>query len=44
MKLIAVMIASLFLITASWAQGDQTKDGRKSKPMNTAKDSKTAAP
>ena len=44
MKLIAVMIGSLFLITASWAQGDHTKDGRKSKPMNTAKDSKTAAP
>jgi len=43
MKLIAVMIASLFLITASWAQGDHTKDGRKSKPMNT-KDSKTTAP
>ena len=43
MKLIAVMIASLFLITASSAQGEHTKDGRKSKPMNT-KDSKTTAP
>jgi 4-carboxymuconolactone decarboxylase len=44
MKLIAVMIASLSLITASWAQGDHTKDGRKSKPMQTLNDSRMVAP
>lgn len=44
MKLIAVMIASLCLIAASWAQGDHTNDGRKSKPMNTTKDVTTVAP
>jgi 4-carboxymuconolactone decarboxylase len=44
MKLIAVMIASLCLITTSWAQGDHTNDGSKSKPMNTTKDVTTVAP
>ena len=33
MKRIAVMIAPLFLITTSWAQGDHTEGGRK--PMQT---------
>ncbi len=44
MKLIAVMIASLFLITTSWAQGDHTRNGRKSKPMQTVNDSRMVAP
>src|SRR6266849_6029430 len=42
MKQIAVMIASLCLITTSWAQGDHTKDGRK--PMQTVNDSGMVAP
>jgi len=44
MKLIAVMIASLCLITALWAQDDHTKDGRKSKPMQTVNDITMVAP
>ncbi len=44
MKLIAVMIASMTLITTSWAQGGHTEDGRKSKPMQTSKDVMMVAP
>ena len=44
MKLMAVMIAALSLITTSWAQGDHTKNGRKSKPMQTVNDSRMVAP
>src|SRR5437879_13809886 len=38
MKRMAVMIASLCLITTSWAQGDHTERGRK--PMQTVNDSR----
>ena len=44
MKFIAAMIASLSLITTSWAQDHRTKDGRKSKPMQTLNDSRKVAP
>jgi 4-carboxymuconolactone decarboxylase len=44
MKLMAVMIASLCLIATSWAQGNDTENGRKSKPMQTVKDIKMVAP
>lgn len=44
MKLIAAMIASLCLITISWAQGDHIKEGRKSKPMQTLNDSRMVTP
>jgi 4-carboxymuconolactone decarboxylase len=44
MKLIAVMITSLCLITTSWAQDDHTKHGRKLEPMNTVKDITAVAP
>ena len=44
MKPIAVMIAALSLVTTSWAQGDHTKNGRKSKPMQTVNDSRMVAP
>jgi len=43
MKLMAVMIAALSLITTSWAQGDHTKNGRKSKPMQTVNNSRMVA-
>ena len=42
MKLVVLMIASLFLITASWAQGDHTEGGRKR--MQTVDDSRMVAP
>jgi 4-carboxymuconolactone decarboxylase len=42
MKRMAVMIASLCLITTSWAQGDHTERGRK--PMQTVNDSRMVAP
>ena len=42
MKQMAVMIASLCLITASWAQGGHTKKERK--PMQTVNDSRIVAP
>ena len=42
MKQMAVMIASLCLITASWAQGDHTKKGRK--PMQMVNASRIVAP
>src|SRR5712692_1120939 len=44
MKLMAVIIAALSLITTSWAQGDHTKNGRQSKPMQTVNDSRMVAP
>jgi 4-carboxymuconolactone decarboxylase len=44
MKLMAAMIAALSLITRSWAEGDHTKNGRKSKPMQTVNDSRMVAP
>ncbi|MGB2900330.1 MAG: carboxymuconolactone decarboxylase family protein [Candidatus Acidiferrum sp.] len=44
MKVIAAMIAALSLITMSWAQGNDTKDGRKSEPMQTENDSRMVAP
>ena len=44
MKLMAVMIAALSLISSSWAQGDHTENGRKSKPMETVKDITMVAP
>src|SRR6266566_4853531 len=43
MKLIAV-IASLSLVSTSWAQGDHAKDRRKSKLMPTLNDSRMVAP
>jgi 4-carboxymuconolactone decarboxylase len=42
MKRIAVMIATLSLVTTSWAQGDRTENGRK--PMQTANDISMVAP
>src|SRR6266705_4801880 len=44
MKPIAVMIAALSLVTTSWAQGDHTSNGRRSKPMQTVNDSRMVAP
>src|SRR6266550_6061075 len=42
MKPMAVMIASLCLMTTSWAQGDHTE--RERKPMQTVNDSRMVAP
>ena len=42
MKQIAVMIATLSLVTTSWAQGDRTENG--GKPMQTANDISMVAP
>ena len=42
MKWIAVMIATLSLVTTSWAQGDRKENGRK--PMQTANDISMVAP
>jgi hypothetical protein len=42
MKRIAVMIATLSLVTTSWAQGDGTENGRK--PKQTANDIGIVAP
>src|SRR5438128_2412385 len=44
MKPIAVMIAALSLVTTSWAQGDHTNKGRRSKPMQRVNDSRMVAP
>jgi 4-carboxymuconolactone decarboxylase len=41
MRLIAVMMAALFVINTSWAQGN---DRRQSKPMQTANESRTVVP
>ena len=35
MKLMAVMIAGLFLIRTPWTRGQSTENGRKSEPMPT---------
>jgi len=42
MKRMAVMVAALSLIATSWAQGDDTKDGRK--PMQTVNDKRDGGP
>ena len=42
MKRMGLMIASLCLITTSWAQGDHTEKGKK--PMQTVNDSGMVAP
>ncbi len=44
MKRMAVMIAALSLVATSWAQGDHTKNERKSKPMQTVNDTRMVAP
>jgi len=44
MKLMAVAIAALSLISTSWAQGRDTQNGRKSKPMQTVNDITIVAP
>ena len=43
MKVMAVTIAALSLITTSWAQGGDTRDGRKSEPMQTVNNSSYVA-
>jgi len=43
-SLIAVMIASLSLITPSWAKGNHAMDGKESKPMQTSSGSRMVAP
>src|SRR5438093_2668751 len=43
MKVMAVTIATLPLITTSWAQGGDTIDGRKSEPMQTVNNSRYVA-
>jgi len=43
MKVMAVTIAALSLITTSWAQGGDTRDGRKSEPMQTVNNSRYVA-
>ncbi len=35
MKLMALMIVALSLISTTWAQGQHTQTGRKSEPMQT---------
>src|SRR5213596_1943775 len=44
MKLIPMIVASLFLASTSWAQNSRAADGRKSKPMPTLNDSRMVAP
>src|SRR6266571_594920 len=44
MKRMAVMIALLSLIRTTWAQGQQTQNGRKSDPMQTITDITMVAP
>ena len=44
MKLMAVMIAALTLISTTWAQGQHTQTGRKSEPMQTINDITMVAP
>src|SRR5438309_7313882 len=44
MKLRALMIVALFLISTTWAQGQHTQTGRKSEPMQTVNDSWMVAP
>src|SRR5207237_10712321 len=44
MKLMAVMIVALSLISTTWAQGQHTQTGRKSEPMQTMNDITMVAP
>jgi len=44
MKLMAVMIAALTLVSTTWAQGQRTQTGRKSEPMQTINDITMVAP
>src|SRR5437588_8127937 len=44
MKLMALMIVALSLISTTWAQGQHTQTGRKSEPMQTMKDITMVAP
>jgi len=44
MKLMALMIVALFLISTTWAQGQHTQTGRKSEPMQTMNDITMVAP
>ncbi len=44
MKLMAVMIAALTLISTTWAQGQHAQTGRKSEPMQTINDITMVAP
>src|SRR5438309_6823323 len=44
MKLRALMIVALFLISTTWAQGQHTQPGRKSEPMQTINDITMVAP
>src|SRR5438270_8072050 len=44
MKLMALMIVALFLISTTWAQGPHTQTGRKSEPMQTMNDITMVAP
>jgi hypothetical protein len=43
MKLIPMIVASLFLAFTSWAQNSRAADGRKSKSMPTLNDSRMVA-
>src|SRR3989449_7836663 len=44
MKLMALMIVALSLISTTWAQGQYTQTGRKSEPMQTMNDITMVAP
>jgi hypothetical protein len=44
MKLMAVMIAALVVISTRWAQGQHTRTGRKTEPMQTTNDITMVAP
>src|SRR2546426_11002790 len=44
MKLMALMIVALSLISTTWAQGQHTQTGRKSEPMQTMNDITMVAP
>jgi 4-carboxymuconolactone decarboxylase len=44
MKLLAVMIVALSLVTTSWAQGERTENGRKTKAMHAVNDTRMVAP
>ena len=44
MKVMAVTIAALLMIPVSRAQGGDTKDGRKSEPMQTVSNTRYVAP
>jgi len=44
MKLMAVMITALSLISTLWAQGQHAQNGRKSEPMQTVNDITMVAP